>query len=105
MGRQKRFRLSKLDLDEISQVMSGDDPTADILIIKNDPVEKMTGPSGDSMHVDRPLSSDFKMKDKMKRRKKPTRKMREEAMRKLEEMADMKAEDEKVKKTRPARVR
>jgi hypothetical protein len=89
MSNRPRFRLTDLDLDEISQVVSGDDPTASIMIIKNSPLEKMTGPSGSSLTTDTPLSSEFKHKDKLKgRRKKSGKKMRSDAMSAIDRMGE-----------------
>lgn len=112
MANRPRYRLSDLDLDEISSVISGDDPLADILIIKNDSVEKMTGPSGDSLHIDKPLSSEFKHKDKIKGRKKKSRKkMRADAMEAIDKMPDNDAdaaaeeEDEELQKSASNRIR
>lgn len=99
MANRPRYRLTDLDLDEISQVISGDDPTAQILIIKNDPLEKMTGPSGASMHVDRPLSSEFKHKDKMKGRKKDKKKMRADAMAAIDRMYE--GDEKKAEERKP----
>jgi hypothetical protein len=108
---RRQFRLTDLDLDEISQVVSGDDPTAHILIVKTAPCgcdihtgternkkgeqvcERCGGmiskgmPSGDSMHIDAPLSDEFKHKDKMRKRKKTTRKSREKAMEAIDNMS------------------
>lgn len=99
MANRPRFRLTDLDLDEISQVISGDDPTASILIVKNDPLEKMTGPSGDSLSTDQPLSSEFKHKDKMKgRRKKSRKKMREDAMSAIDRMSEKDEDDAESRK-------
>ena len=99
MANRPRFRLTDLDLDEISQVVSGDDPTASIMIVKNDPLEKMTGPSGQSLSTDQPLSSEFKHKDKMKRKKKKDpKRMRQAAMDALDEMDNSEEDEAKGRK-------